>query len=76
MFGKDTEFVKKNPELVEEVNQMLKKCSELPVVKATDLVKKNPELVEEANKILKKCGELPLAIVTTSKVARANSAGS
>jgi len=56
--------VKKNSELVEEVNQMLKKHGELPIVKATDLVKKNPDLVEEANKILKKCGGLPLAIVT------------
>jgi len=56
--------VKKNPELVEEVNQILKKCGELPVVKATDLVEKNPELIEEANKILNKCGGLPLAIVT------------
>jgi len=56
--------VKKNSELVEEVNQMLKKHGELPIVKATDLVKKNPDLVEEANEILKKCGGLPLAIVT------------
>ncbi|RLM58482.1 putative disease resistance RPP13-like protein 3 [Panicum miliaceum] len=64
VFGKDTEFANKNPELVEEVNQILKKCGELPVVKAIDLVKKNPELVEETNKILKKCGGLPLAIVT------------
>jgi hypothetical protein len=39
--------VKKNPELVEEINQMLKKSGELLVVKATDLVKKNPELVEK-----------------------------
>ena len=37
--------MKKNSELVEEVNQMLKKHGELPIVKATDLVKKNPDLV-------------------------------
>ncbi|CAL4983808.1 unnamed protein product [Urochloa decumbens] len=64
VFGNDKEFDKKNPELVEEVNQILKSCGELPVGKATDLITKNPELVEEANRILKKCGGLPLAIVT------------
>nr|TKW01380.1 hypothetical protein SEVIR_8G176301v2 [Setaria viridis] len=64
VFGKDADFVKQNPEFVEEANQNLKKCGGLPLVKATDLIKKNPELVEEMKKILKKCGGLPLAIVT------------
>ena len=50
--------------MVGEVNQILKKCGEVPVLKAADLIKKNPELTQEAHKILKKCGGLPLAIVT------------
>ncbi|RCV38749.1 hypothetical protein SETIT_8G167300v2 [Setaria italica] len=64
VFGKVADFVKQNPEFVEEANQNLKKYGGLPLVKATDLIKKNPELFEETKKILKKCGGLPLAIVT------------
>nr|XP_034606242.1 disease resistance protein Pik-2-like isoform X2 [Setaria viridis] len=64
VFGKAADFVKQNPEFVEEANQNLKKYGGLPLVKATDLIKKNPELFEETKKILKKCGGLPLAIVT------------
>nr|TKW01390.1 hypothetical protein SEVIR_8G177101v2 [Setaria viridis] len=63
VFGKAADFVKQNPEFVEEANQNLKKYGGLPLVKATDLIKKNPELFEETKKILKKCGGLPLAIV-------------
>ncbi|RCV38742.1 hypothetical protein SETIT_8G166900v2 [Setaria italica] len=64
VFGKAADFVKQNPEFVEEANQNLKKYGGFPLVKATDLIKKNPELFEETKKILKKCGGLPLAIVT------------
>ncbi|CAN6372614.1 unnamed protein product, partial [Urochloa humidicola] len=63
VFGKAADFIKQNPESVEEANQKLEKCGGLPLVKAADLITKNPELVEETNKILKKCGGLPLAIV-------------